>query len=51
MNLANVTSYVPVTAVASACGYITPLRFSAAYRGRFGRSPRDERRHDAHQQI
>ncbi|MBV8913703.1 MAG: GlxA family transcriptional regulator [Acetobacteraceae bacterium] len=45
---------MPVTAVASACGYVTPSRFSAAYRGRFGRSPRDERawrRDDAHQQT
>jgi AraC family transcriptional regulator, glycine betaine-responsive activator len=42
---------MPVTAVAAACGYITPSRFSAAYRGRFGRSPRDERRHDAHQHV
>ncbi len=33
-----------VTAVAAACGYATPSRFSAAYRGRFGRLPRDERR-------
>jgi transcriptional regulator GlxA family with amidase domain len=37
---------MPVTAVASACGYITPSRFSAAYRGRFGRSPRQERSSD-----
>ena len=34
---------MPVTAVGSACGYVTPSRFSAAYRGRFGRSPRDDR--------
>ncbi len=34
---------LPVTEVASACGYVTPSRFSAAYRGRFGRSPRDDR--------
>jgi transcriptional regulator GlxA family with amidase domain len=32
-----------VTAVAAACGYVTPSRFSAAYRGRFGRSPREDR--------
>lgn len=35
---------MPITAVAAACGYATPSRFSAAYRGRFGRLPRDERR-------
>ena len=43
---------MPVTAVANACGYVTPSRFSSAYRGRFGRSPRDERaprRDDAYQ--
>ena len=49
---------MPVTAVAAACGYVTPSRFSAAYRGRFGCAPRDERavhrpvfprRGDAHQ--
>lgn len=34
---------MPVTAVAAACGYTTPSRFSAAYRGRFGRPPRHER--------
>ena len=34
---------MPVTQVAAACGYVTPSRFSAAYRGRFGRPPRDER--------
>ena len=34
---------MPVTAVAAACGYTTPSRFSAAYRGRFGRTPRHER--------
>lgn len=35
---------MPVTAVAAACGYATPSRFSAAYRGRFGLRPKDERR-------
>ena len=49
---------MPVTSVASACGYVTPSRFSAAYRGRFGCAPRDDRasepvlrrrREDAHQ--
>ena len=35
---------MPVTAVASACGYATPSRFSAAYGGRFGKTPSDERR-------
>lgn len=34
---------MPVTAVALACGYVTPSRFSAAYRGRFGRPPREDR--------
>ena len=34
---------MPVTAVASACGYATPSRFSAAYRGRFGCSPKQDR--------
>ena len=34
---------MPVTAVATACGYVTPSRFSAAYRGRFGCAPRDDR--------
>lgn len=34
---------MPVTAVAAACGYATPSRFSAAYRGRFGHRPKDER--------
>jgi transcriptional regulator GlxA family with amidase domain len=33
-----------VTGVASACGYTTPSRFSAAYRGRFGKTPSAERR-------
>ena len=47
---------MPVTAVGAACGYATPSRFSAAFRGRFGRPPNQERRqraaagvHDAHQ--
>ncbi len=35
---------MPVTEVASACGYATHSRFSAAYRGRFGATPSDERR-------
>ncbi len=35
---------MPVTAVATACGYATPSRFSVAYRSRFGRTPSDERR-------
>ncbi len=34
---------MPVTLVASACGYTTPSRFSAAYRARFGRTPSAER--------
>ena len=33
-----------VTAVGAACGYATPSRFSAAYRGRFGLPPNHERR-------
>ncbi len=33
-----------VTAVGTACGYATPSRFSAAYRGRFGMAPNQERR-------
>ena len=33
-----------VTAVGAACGYATPSRFSAAYRGRFGVPPNHERR-------
>ncbi len=33
-----------VTAVGTACGYATPSRFSAAYRGRFGLPPNQERR-------
>ena len=33
-----------VTAVGVACGYATPSRFSAAYRGRFGMPPNHERR-------
>lgn len=37
---------MPVTAIAVACGYATPSRFSAAYRGRFGRPPREERREE-----
>ncbi len=47
---------MPVTAVGAACGYATPSRFSAAYRGRFGQPPNQERRqratagaHDARQ--
>ena len=49
---------MPVTGIAAACGYVTPSRFSAAYRGRFGCAPRDDRaairpaarrRDDAHQ--
>ena len=32
-----------VTAIAAACGYNTPSRLSAAYRGRFGQSPTAER--------
>ncbi len=35
---------MPVTAVGAACGYATPSRFSAAYRGRFGQPPNQERR-------
>ncbi len=38
---------MPVTAVGAACGYATPSRFSAAYRGRFGRPPNQERRQRA----
>ncbi len=34
---------MPVTAIAAACGYNTPSRLSAAYRGRFGQSPTAER--------
>lgn len=33
-----------ITAVGAACGYATPSRFSAAYRGRFGVPPNHERR-------
>ncbi len=36
-----------VTAVGTACGYATPSRFSAAYRGRFGLPPGHERRRSA----
>ena len=35
---------LPVTEVASACGYATPSRFSAAYRARFDRTPSADRR-------
>ncbi len=35
---------MPVTAIGAACGYATPSRFSAAYRGRFGLPPNHERR-------
>ncbi len=35
---------MPVTGVASACGYATPSRFSAAYRSRFGTTPSADRR-------
>ena len=37
-----------VTEVGAACGYATPSRFSAAYRGRFGRPPVYERRELVH---
>lgn len=35
---------LPVTEVASACGYATPSRFSAAFRARFDRTPSADRR-------
>ena len=34
-----------VTQIASACGYASHSRFSAAYRGHFGRTPSEDRQH------
>lgn len=38
-----------ITDIGAACGFVSSSHFSAAYRGRFGRPPRDERRQPASQ--
>jgi len=36
-------TYMPITDVAIACGFVSPPHFTKCYQVRFGRSPRDER--------